>query len=252
MLFTELKPLSRQQHRDLRLLPRQGYGFACHATELPIHASELRAVVPMLPLAFQLDGHHPPLVGLTGLHPRQSLMLSPKGAWRGIVVPEVLAHYPFTLVTQVETSEAVLCVDLACPRLSRDEGEPLMTPEGELMPLLTDCAAHLQRQYRERLAMDKAVRALAQAGLLRPWVVDGVATIVPDRHYVVDPAALKALPAAEQHALLDSGALWLAHAQIFSVANLNKLRMASARQSHQVSGIALGTDEEPKLSFDFD
>ena len=228
-LYTNLRPLSTIDHADLRLQPLPGYGFARTATELPVHASELTHLVPVLPLAFRIDEAGARLVGITGVRAGENLFVGPKGGWTAIATPDALETYPFVMQRSGDGS-GVLCVDMASDLLSRFEGERLLDDQGQPAGTLQGHVARLKAQLQDRRTTAQAIRALGEAGVLAPWQVDDVDTLDGAVHRYVDRSALQALAAETQAKLARQGALALAYAQIYAMANMRKLRaMAQAR-----------------------
>ena len=222
-LFADLRALSRVDHADLKLQPIPGYGFAAAATELPVFAYELPHLVPVLPLAFRIADKTASLVGIAGVDAGRSAFVGPKGGWNAIATPEVLTSYPFTMRTAADGSY-VLTADMASDLLDRDEGDPILDADGAPTAVINDRLETLRAQVRDRQTTAKGIAALWNAGVLVPWQVDDVATLDPEVHYRVKPEAIAELAPETLADLARRDALSLAYGQIYSMANMRKLR----------------------------
>ena len=228
MLFADLQPLAKGPHADLRLQPIPGHAFARTVTEIPVFTYELPLLVPVLPLALRIADGAASLVGITGVNTGENVFVGPKGAWNAVATPEALTTYPFAM-RRARDGAQVVCADMASALLGRSEGNPLLTDTGEPTATLQGYLAPLRKQAADRATAAKAIAALSEAGVLAPWAVDDVATLDGDVHYHVDLAALAALPPARQAELAQHGALGIAYAQAYAMANMRKLRRMARR-----------------------
>jgi hypothetical protein len=126
----------------------------------------------------------------------------------------------------------MICVDVASDLLSRFEGEWLLDDQGQPAGTLQGHVTRLQAQLRDRRATARAIQALSEAGVLASWQVDDIETLDARVHRYVDLSALQNLTAEAHAGLARQGALALAYAQVYAMANMRKLRrMAQARAS---------------------
>lgn len=249
--FTPFDPLPARE--QLRLSPEAGYGYARTWTEVPVQRAELVTLVPVLPVAVCPDPDADwPVVGLTGVASDVNVFVGPKGGWGGVAVPEAVTTYPF-LARLVDSGRGTLCVDPDSDRLSREFGVPLLDAYGAPTDTLAGYRDAAVRQLRERRALARAVAALAEAGVLRPWSAEGVFTLDPERHQYVDLQAVHRLDDATFLNLRRSGALALAFAQRYSLANMRKLRRMEQRRERGRSAAWVeelkGPDDDFELDF---
>lgn len=257
--MSEWIALSRSQHAGQTYLPRQGYAFSAHQPVASILLAELGKLLPHYALGFIKQGDSVQPVALLGLDGQRNLYVAPNGKWLGSYVPASLRGYPFTLAN-AEDGQQVLCIE--AQHLSEDQGEPLFEDDGALGGQAARTLEFLQQCERNRRVTQAAAGALGEAGVIEPWPLkvergDGQEPLTVQGLYRVNEKALNGLE-AEAYAALRGGPLALAHAQLFSMNQLNQLT-ERARFHAQQSGTAetpenldelFGEDDE--LSFDFD
>ncbi|MBX9701219.1 MAG: SapC family protein [Acetobacteraceae bacterium] len=225
-LFRALEPLTAQRHGRLRVRDA-GLGFAREATVVPLAAEEFVAAARSLPIVFAAQAPHLP-VAVTGLAAGHSLYVEADGRWRaGAYVPAYLRRHPFILVRSAPNSDQlVLCIDPGAPQFSDSEGEALFDAEGKATPAL-DRALGFCRALEEAALRTRAMAdGLAEAGLLKPAVVQFEQAGRPiriDGFWAVDRAALGALPAERLAMLRDRGWLEAIYAHLLSIGGLSSL-----------------------------
>lgn len=250
--------LSRSQHADNHYLPREGYAFAAHQPVANVLLAELTRLLPHYALGFiaQGEGYQP--VALLSLDGQTNLYVAPNGKWLGSYVPASLRGYPFTLA-KAEDGQQVLAIDAR--HLSDDQGEPLFDGDGNLGQPVAKTLDFLQQCERNRQVTQAAAKALADAGLLEPWPLqiargEGQEPLKVNGLYRVSEKGLNALD-GEAYTTLRGGPMALAHAQLFSMGQLNQLteRMKfhdqqAADQPPENLDELFGGDDD--LTFDFD
>lgn len=248
--------LSRREHRDQRLLPRDGYAHARHDPVVPVLLAELNKLLPHFALGFVPRGEGYTPVALLSLDGERNLYVAPGGKWIGRYVPALLRGYPFALAGAGE--EKTLAID--ADQLTAHEGNALF--DGDAPSATVQKTLHfLQQCEHSRSATEAATRALQQAGVIAPW------PLTIQRHgadeapkamkglYRVDEAALNALD-AQTYATLQGAPMALAHAQLLSLSQLEQLTeraRALAEQGAPPEDLnALFGEDDDELGFDFD
>lgn len=254
--MTQWTALSKTAHRDKRLLPRDGYAHARHEVVVPVLLAELPRLLPHYPLGFIARGEGYVPVALLSLDGQRNLYVAPGGKWIGPYVPALMRHYPFALADGQE-GQKVLAVD--AERLSDRDGEPLFDGE-EPSDMVQKTLNFLQQCEADRQKTRAATQALKDAGVIAGWPLtvqrhDEEAPTPVTGLYRVDEAALNALD-AETLATLQGAPLGLAHAQMFSISQLDQL---SERDKHlaNTGDVPDNLDdvfgeEDDELGFDFD
>lgn len=250
--------LSKTEHRDTGLLPRDNYFFAASERAVPVLLAELNKVMPHYLLGFIAQGDSYLPMAIVGA--KTNAYLSPDGRWLAPYVPATLRGYPFALAN-AEEGRRVLAID--AERLS-DDGEPLFDGD-ELSDTVQQTLDFLQQCEKSRTSTAKATAKLAEHGLIAHWDLAvptdaaGGTPVKLDGVYRLDEAKLNRL---DRNALADlQGApLALAYAQMFSTGQYKALvhrltfQAQHAEQGETPANLDafFGEDDDDELSFDFD
>ncbi len=248
-MATPLIPLSTAHHRTQGWARPSGCQFAAADTVAPLLLAELPAALAEFPVAFLRQAQRKPqLVAITGLQPRQSLMVDAAGRWLAGYMPACYRAWPFTLNrVSAEDARMALCFNnrdgLLRQQPDAAKGEQrFFDDDGKPTPVTDKLVQFLQTSVTNALQTQAAVDALDAEGLLAPWPgLDGLLR--------VDETGLAKLDAPQLQALRDANALPLAYAQLLSMARIAKLeRLLSLRQQAQAkAGVATATPA-PDLS----
>lgn len=246
--------LSKTTHRDARLLPRDGYHFAETERVVPVLLAELNKLLPHFALGFVPRGEGYMPVALLSLDGQRNLYVAPDGKWIGRYVPALLRGYPFALAGEGE--EKVLAVD--AEQLVMSGGNALFDGDGP-SDTVQKTLNFLQQCEQSRRVTEQATQALADAGVLGQWPLtlsrgEEQTPQAVRGLYRVDEPALNAL-SAETYATLQGAPMALAHAQMFSVAQLDQLTerdKALAEKGSEPEDLeALFGEDDDELNFDF-
>ncbi|MDZ7750180.1 MAG: SapC family protein [Gammaproteobacteria bacterium] len=256
--MTEWIALSRSQHAGRHYLPREGYAFATNQAVASILLAELAKLLPHYALGFieQGEGHQP--VALLSLDLQTNLYVAPNGKWLGSYVPASLRGYPFTLAN-TEDGQKALCIDQAY--FASDQGEPLFDTDGNLGQQVARTLDFLEQCEKNRPVTLAATKALSDAGVIEPWPLqiergEGQEPLKLNGLFRVSEEALNALE-ADAYTQLRGGPMALAHAQLFSMSQLNQLteRARFHAQHHSAAKLPESLDalfrEDDDLAFDF-
>lgn len=222
--MTEWIVVSRTQHAHARYRPREGYRSAENLPVADVLLAELADLLPHYVLGFiQRNECYQP-VAVLSLDGQANVYLAPNGKWLGRYVPASLRGYPFALANADEGSK-VLCVHQA--HLATDQGEPLFDDEGNLAVQVARTLNFLQQCDTNREATMAATRVLDNAGVIEPWpwqIAHGDPNQPVHVHglYRINGEALSALD-LDTYAGLRGNPMALAHAQLFSMRQVNQL-----------------------------
>lgn len=255
-MTSSILPLDASRHRYHGWKHLAHYPFATGDAWVPLVLAELTSALPIYPLAFtSRPGGGYQLVALQGLYEGENLYLdAASGRWLGGYIPCHYREYPFGL-HEVDTGEnrtLMLCVDIDSG-LYRESPNPALGEErffddtGKPSALLQNFIAILKMTFRHRELTNRAVDALAAAGLLESCELT-VENQLPGRSklqglFRVREEALNTLDGQTLERLRNVHALTVAYAQMFSVSRLEILRQLSARCTH-----ATVPTEAPSLS----
>ena len=217
--MSKLIALSPTTHANKKFLPRDRYHFTKEKSFAPILLAEISHLIPHYPLAFLPEGEKFVAVALLGTA-QKNLYVNHEGMWLGSYVPSVFRAYPFAIAQDAQSAQSVFCLHEEA--LSDDEGAlALFDEDGTLSAHAKGHLEFLQQCQTNKVQTQKAVDALAEAGLLVPWELaiknEEEKPLVLQGLYRVDEAALNALDASALERLRNSSGLALAYAQLFSM-----------------------------------
>jgi hypothetical protein len=222
-------PVSPELHRGKFLRPLPSFAYAAGTPASEVVFSEVSQVAASFPMFFlQFEGINK-VLALFGLAQGENLFVDRTGAWTGFYIPAMLRCHPFKLAAGAANGELSILIDEDAGLLSDDEGEPLFgTADGEPNGPVARAIQLLTQLNIDGARTSEMVVQLGQLGLLK------ATSLNIDRQGVhqplgglmaVDEAALGALPEQEFLALRKSGALVLAYAQMFSLAQIARLQV---------------------------
>ncbi len=218
--------ISRDPLSKLRWIRPQNSAFAAAEITAPIVAAELAKVIPSMPVAFVQHNGQFQLSALLSIIAGRNMFIGPNGNWIGGYVPSSIRSYPFKLIRPEPNADPVLCVDQESGLVTEDPklGEQFFTPDGNVAPPLKTILDFLSELDRNRAATQIAVASLEQQGIIVPWPItvqtsEGQKAL--DGLFRIDEAAMNALPEDQFAKLRATGALLIAHGQLFSMSQLS-------------------------------
>lgn len=217
------------------------YQFAAQSTLLPVLLAELPKLLPNYVLAFAAGPNEPQerlgLMALTGLLPNQNVYVTPQHTWLVPYVPAVLRGHPFKLGALPDQGPLGLFVDANSGLLAGPgEGEAFFDDAGQPSVELKKVMDFLATLNAQNAATQRAVDALKAAEVLEPWPIrlqlpntapgaepGSKATKQLGGLWRVNEKALNALAPEALATLRDQGALAVAYAQMYAMAQLQSL-----------------------------
>ncbi|WP_435106570.1 SapC family protein [Arhodomonas sp. AD133] len=229
IFYQNIIPLDREQHRDLRVRNRPGYAPQARETHyVPLGGAEFFQAARDYPIVFSGEGDTLGPVALLGLREGENLFLDDHDQWRGGVhLPAFVRRYPFILADNGEGSGFSIGVDEDSEVLSRAEGDPLFTDDGEYSEALNGYIRLMQEFYQDM----QRTRALTQRLVDLDVLVERAVEIgAPDGRTFqlgglkfVDEQRLAGLSDEQLVALQRDGYLGRVYAHLVSVGNLQRL-----------------------------
>ncbi|MBP8936863.1 MAG: SapC family protein [Agrobacterium sp.] len=221
--------------------PFSDYHFAAASAVAPLSAEEVAHAAHIYPLAFA-TGEHSTLLAVLGLQPGRNLLVGENGRWITDYVPATFRAYPFKLI-RIGEEQVALGYDKSSGLLvDEGRGEAFFGPDGEPTQRIRDLLQFLVTFNRGQQTAAAFGGKLKDAGILEPWPLaieeEGGRKITVQGLLRVNEQALGALDDAAFLELRQSGALMLAYAQLFSMANITsigRLAQIHTRQAQQVA-----------------
>lgn len=211
------KPLviSPKECQGLTWQPPANYAFAANQALLPLHAGELAKAAATMPLALVKEAGEWRLVAVCGLTPNHNLFIR-EGKWLGNYTPSWLASWPF--YTMEVGDKSVVLFDRESGLVGQGD-EPFFDQQGQPAPSTQKAVQTLTATAKPRRMTQKALAALAKAGVMTPWpeTLRHQLGIELEGLYMIDERALSQLEDSAFLALRQQHALPIAYAVNFSI-----------------------------------
>ncbi len=259
--LSNLTPVSTEKFQSRYWFKYSDFGFTASDTLVPISANEVPQACIGLPLGFLLNKDVYSCVALLGLNPGQNLCLDKDNLWSARYLPHHYLFYPFVALPNTD-GNLVLCVDENSNLIHSDSsrgGEPFFDSSGAPNPKINEIFKFLHTKATQHETTLKICDILAEHNLLKPWTVN-----VPvyqtqfeiDDLFCIDESRLNQLPGSALRELRNTGALLVAYAQLFSMANtasLARILYSDGGSAKKSLGSELGfSTEKDSGSLNFD
>ncbi len=233
IFYQDPKMISREDHKDLKLVGSTNYAFAQNVASVPVVISEFAVASAHYPIVF-VQGTE-----ATGAKPNQPMpmallstvaetnnFVNEAGEWQAnTYIPAYVRRYPFVYASEADNNNLVLCADLSSDRFSKEEGEALFTdgqPTETTSRVLSFCN-DFQRDYATTEAF---VAKLVEMELLTEQRLTitraGQPTTVLNGLQLLDREKFRALDNEKFLALRDSGCLGPIYAHLSSLHRLRQ------------------------------
>lgn len=229
LFYNSLQPLSSQAHGEWRARRAESAPFLAGAHAVPLTIDEFASAQRHFPVVFASGENPVPLV-LMGLNEGANVYVDDEGKLtENVYVPAYVRRYPFMLAKlRPDTDELSLCFDPSADAIGAfDEGDRLF--EGDAPSEATKAILGFCEQFEGAGQRTAAfVKELADAKLL----IDGevaIQTETSDQPYVyrgfqmVSEDALRELRGDVARKMIQSGAMGLIYAHLFSLTLIREL-----------------------------
>lgn len=252
--------VSRTEHGDKHWHPRSGYGFARSRQFVPVILAELTKLIPHYVMGFlqDNDGRYQ-TIALLSVGGDRNLYVTEDSKWLCSYVPATMRGFPFALLDNAEQN-TILCID--DEHINDDKGcPPLFTEDGKLDTQAAQTFEFITQVEQSRQQTKLACDALASVELITSWPLTinrakGMTPIKINGLHRINEEALNKLDSESLAGLRASGALALAYAQMFSIAQMEQLAqraeyLANAQQPPDDGrGDIFGNEDSGSLNFD--
>jgi hypothetical protein len=227
LLYRDITPLNREQHRHLKFRPLGNCDFARGSNIVPIAGPEFFAVAHHCPIVFVGEGENLTPTVLLGLTDGHNDFIGEDNRWLPhTYIPAFIRRYPFVL-SRDSAEQLTVCIDSAFEGWNESEGEALFGEEGQNSVFLDETIGFLQ-EFSRALAHTQAFMAkLLSLNLLvsRNLQIKNPigATFELKNYRMVDDEKFRHLPAKQIRELHQSGFLPWINAHLMSLSRLNDL-----------------------------
>ena len=214
-------PLSLEKFTGLRWTRFTDYRHAVNMHMVPVTLPETGPAAACLVTVFARHQDSIGFYALTGLEPNVSLCIDANNKWMPSYTPAMLRTHPFVLSSpsNARAGQMALCADIESPWVGKNAQLEFHTPEGGLAPEVAPVFEFLKDMEKHRRAMQHALSAIAESGILVPWDAGEIPGL-----YRVDERKLGSLENESFLTLRKNGALAIVYAQMFSTNHLPWLK----------------------------
>ncbi|MCV6575461.1 MAG: SapC family protein [Cohaesibacter sp.] len=125
-LYRRVERLNGEQHNALRMLPMERMDFATSLNSIVLTVSEFSSAARDYPIVFAQSNDKIMPYAITGYKQGENVYVDEEGHWRpNHYIPAFLRRYPFIFMENDQGTGFSLCLDMDCPFLSTESGEPL-------------------------------------------------------------------------------------------------------------------------------
>jgi|SaaInl4_100m_RNA_FD_contig_31_1588107_length_1224_multi_8_in_0_out_0_2 hypothetical protein len=230
LFYRDVVALSREGHKGWYIAADQGYSFAAQSNSVYVAASEFSAAAREYALVFArgADGAVVP-AALLGLRPDENMFVTSENGWDASYIPAYVRRYPFILATATpDGDQFTVCIDESFSGFNTaQEGEQLITKDGEHGELLGNSVKFLQEFHKHTVITKAFCEALDEAGLLDSMqaqiALNSGQKMSLSGFLCVTREKLKTLDAEQLKGLFDKGFLDLIYFHMHSLNNMDKL-----------------------------
>ena len=220
--FTAIAPESHAQKAWKNVTD---YAFSAENAVIQLVSAELSAAALAMPTGFIMHEAGYQLVAITSLQSGQNLYVAPDGKWLGAYIPSALRAYPFRLLKPESAEKSVLCINEASGLVVEgvEGGNDFFDDEDQPTQGIKNILNFLTQVEASRVVTQRAVDALADAGLITSWVLNlkhDEKDVPVEGLFCIDDAALDKLDDEDFLAVRNAGGLGVAYAQLFSMKQL--------------------------------
>ncbi len=163
--------LNNVDHKGLRIITTRGTQYGDDVMFALTFPSEFRNIQAHYPIVFRKNaqGQFDP-IALLGFQEQQNLFLTQRG-WDASYIPLTIERLPFLIGFSAD-KQPMVHIDLASPRVSRTEGEPIFREHGGNTDFLERMNSVLLAIHQGIAGVQPFVAALTEHELLESFVLD--------------------------------------------------------------------------------
>ena len=110
LIYEDVKPISKVQHKDLCVKAGSDYSFAKELNCVPLMAIELVHAAAEYPVVFAGDAEKVTPVAIMGTSAKENLFIQ-KENWDAKYIPAFIRRYPFIFASPDDGKTLTLCID---------------------------------------------------------------------------------------------------------------------------------------------
>ncbi len=226
-LYNNLVPLHKELHAKFGLTSSDDLSFAKSAHLVPIHMNELSSIVGCYPIIFVGEDKVP--AAALGIEEGKNLFINEENnQWlEHFHIPAYIQRYPFLLANDSSIENTMLlCFDADSKRITNENPAYPFYKDGEY----TDTTKHIFQTclhfHNSAQLTDKLVKELADYDIFTAKIISytDVSGEKKSIQFIgIDEKKFDALSDEDMNKLRKTGAINIAYAHLFSMANWNRL-----------------------------
>lgn len=229
MFYEQAVPVSASRHADVSVESGTGYGFASHASAVPLMAVEFLLAATEYAIVFTTVGDEVLPAAVLGLNSEQNLYLGPDARWNAKYVPAFIRRYPFVFAAGPDRKTLTLCIDEASAGFNRSgKGQALFDAEKKPTPYTERVLKFLQVFQTHFLRTRQFCQRVKELDILEPTTVrvrgPGGETHALGGFHVVSRKKLRDAPLDKIGPLLKTDELELLYLHLYSLRNFSDMK----------------------------
>ncbi|VUD64984.1 hypothetical protein TDB9533_03450 [Thalassocella blandensis] len=206
----KLVALHAQEHKHFKIKTEAVESVGSHERMIPVVMSEFIKLSVQYPIVFtkNIETGQFVLVALMGFEERENLFWK-NDEWDAIYVPLNVTRQPFFIGADAQTKQHLICIDIASPCISMEEGESIYQQDGSESEYMNTIRNRLSELFRGEQEAAGFIDILGKLDLLVPLSLDisfaneshhqvqGVYTIDEEKLQALDKATIGELHAAQ-------------------------------------------------------
>lgn len=229
MFYEHAVPVSAARHADVSVEPGTGYGFASHASAVPLMAVEFLLAATEYAIVFTSVGEDIVPAAVLGLNTEQNLYLGPGGRWNAKYVPAFVRRYPFVFAASPDKKSLMLCIDEASAGFNRaGKGQGLFDAQKKPTPYTERVLKFLQAFQTHFHRTRQFCQRIKELDVLEPVTVrvtgpDGAKHALGG-FQVVSRKKLREVPPEKLGPLIKTDELELLYLHLYSLRNFADMK----------------------------
>lgn len=239
MFYKKPVPLNREQHKDYGVKAvNDPFSFMSKQHFLPLTAREFGAASASMPIIFAGEEKNP--LAVMGIRQEENLFVENGQYAPDFYMPAFARRYPFVLAQDNENDRFVVCVDEEADCVTKKNPEQPFFNGDENSSFTAEAFQFLQEFERDRQATNAMVEEFKSLDLFEPKTMhfqgrnpdgtDAERQKIAD-YFAISEEKLRALSAEQLKSLNDRGLLAVAHSQLVSLSNWQRLVNMTIRRS---------------------
>lgn len=168
LIYEDVKPISKEKHKDLCVKTGSDYSFAKEVNSVPLMAIEFIHAAAEYPIVFAGDTEKVTPVVIMGTSAKENLFIKDEN-WDAKYIPAFIRRYPFIFASPDDGKTLTLCIDEKFDGCNtQGKGERLFDDDGERTQFLENTLKFLENYQIHHQRTQIFCKKLVELELLEP------------------------------------------------------------------------------------